>query len=162
MHQPGTRARARLMGMEERIADLAATTFAEALRALPATARPAATLPTCAPCALATLCGGGCRSENLGAQGSADVPVCGPWRVRVVSELLAEDRPDALEWPAAHLLPEAHARGVEAPASLQPLIPSRHLLDVRRWVTLRWQRGVRAALAPAGHLRVPAAQRWHR
>ncbi|MBN2195264.1 MAG: radical SAM protein [Polyangiaceae bacterium] len=116
--------------MEERIADLATVAFADALRSLPGTARPAMTLPTCAPCPLATLCGGGCRSENLGLTGDADVPFCGPWRVRVVSELLAEDRPDALEWPAAHLLAEAHARGIEAPSSIEPLIPSRHLIDV--------------------------------
>jgi hypothetical protein len=67
----------------------------------------------CAECPLASLCGGGCRAENLLVTGSPDSPVCGPWRVRVLSELLAEDRVDALTWPAAHLMSEARRRGIE-------------------------------------------------
>lgn len=46
----------------------------------------------CLECPQATLCGGGCRSESLQFSGSADEPVCGDWRVRVLCELLAEDR----------------------------------------------------------------------
>jgi len=115
--------------MEEQVGDLGRDAFLEVLERVRAAPKPAATLTRCLDCALATLCGGGCRSENLQLTGSADEPVCGPWRVRVLSELLAEDRVAALDWPAPHLLGEARARGIEAPDSLQPLIPSRHLID---------------------------------
>lgn len=116
--------------MEERVGDLRTMTFEQGLRSLQASARPVSTLDYCKACPLATLCGGGCRSENLQYTGDADVPVCGPWRVQVLAELLAEDRVTALEWPAIHLLAEAHARGLTAPLSLRPVIPSRHLIDV--------------------------------
>jgi radical SAM protein with 4Fe4S-binding SPASM domain len=115
--------------MEEKVGDLREVRFSSALAEVRATPHPAVTLEKCRDCALNTLCGGGCRSENLQYTGNADEPVCGPWRVRVLSELLAEDRPSALEWPAPHLLSEARARGLEAPEKLEPLIPSRHLLE---------------------------------
>ncbi len=115
--------------MEERVGDLAERPFGDALAALDERARPVATLPACADCPLATLCGGGCRSENLQLTGDADEPVCGPWRVQVLCELLAEDRPSALTWSAAHLLAEARSRGIEGPDELVPVIPSRHLVD---------------------------------
>gem|GEM_PF-545947 len=76
--------------MEERVGDLRTMSFEAALRGLHASARPAHSLARCRDCPLATLCGGGCRSENLQYTGDADEPVCGPWRVRVLSELLAE------------------------------------------------------------------------
>jgi radical SAM protein with 4Fe4S-binding SPASM domain len=115
--------------MEEKVGDLRHDRFAEALAALRARPHPARTLACCADCALNTLCGGGCRSENLQYTGDADQPVCGPWRVRVLCELLAEDRASALEWPVPHLLVEARRRGIEAPQRLVPAIPSRHLTD---------------------------------
>jgi radical SAM protein with 4Fe4S-binding SPASM domain len=115
--------------MEEQVGDLTRTGFAAAVREVQATPHPATTLPFCAGCALATLCGGGCRSENLQYTGDADRPVCDEWRVRVLSELLAEDRATALEWPAPHLLAEARERGIPAPEALVPVVPSRHLID---------------------------------
>jgi uncharacterized protein len=115
--------------MEERVGDLGRERFRDALARVRANPRPASALAACAGCALATLCGGGCRAENVQLTGDPDVPACGPWRVRVLSELLAEDRPAALEWPAAHLLAEAHARGIDAPAALPAGCPSRHLLE---------------------------------
>ncbi len=115
--------------MEEQVGDLGATAFDEAVRQVRGQPHPAAQLPRCADCSLATLCGGGCRSENLQYTGDADEPVCGEWRVRVLSELLAEDRVSALEWPAPHLLSEARERGIPAPEVLVPVIKSRHLLD---------------------------------
>jgi radical SAM protein with 4Fe4S-binding SPASM domain len=75
-------------------------------------------LPACADCPLATLCGGGCRSDNLLYTGDGDRPPCGPWRVRVLSELLAEEQVDAVNWLAPQLLAEARARGIDAPESL--------------------------------------------
>ena len=69
----------------------------------------------CAACPLVNLCGGGCRSENILSTGLAHEPDCGPWRVRVISELLAEDNVAALEWPAVHLRAEAQRRGIELP-----------------------------------------------
>jgi hypothetical protein len=77
-------------------------------------------LDRCRDCALATLCGGGCRSDNLRWTGSGEEPACGPWRVRVLCELLAEDRVTALEWPSVHLLAEARRRGIPAPDRLVP------------------------------------------
>lgn len=115
--------------MEERVGHLAEEPFAVSLADLQQRSRPVSTLPLCADCALATLCGGGCRSENLQFTGDADEPVCGPWRVQVLCELLAEEQVAALKWPAAHLLAEAHARGIEAPEELEPVIVSRHLID---------------------------------
>ncbi len=115
--------------MEERVGHLTEEPFADSLADLQCRSRPVSTLPLCAECALATLCGGGCRSENLQFTGDADEPVCGPWRVRVLCELLAEEQVAALKWPATHLLAEAHARGIEAPPELKPVVISRHLID---------------------------------
>ena len=115
--------------MEEKVGHLDEVRFADSLADLQGRTRPASTLPLCVDCALATLCGGGCRSENLQFTGDADEPVCGPWRVQVLCELLAEEQVAALKWPAAHLLAEAHTRGIEAPAELEPVIVSRHLTD---------------------------------
>jgi radical SAM protein with 4Fe4S-binding SPASM domain len=116
--------------MEERVGHLDTIGFAAAARAIRENPHRAADLPTCADCPLATLCGGGCRSENLLYTGDPDTPPCGPWRVRVISELLAEDRVTAVEWPVAFLLAEARMRGIETPDDLVPKETSRHLVDV--------------------------------
>jgi radical SAM protein with 4Fe4S-binding SPASM domain len=113
--------------MEEQVGDLASDGFAETLRRVRRTPHRASYLPLCGECVLATICGGGCRSENLRLGGDPDVPVCGPWRIRVLCELLAEDRVTAVEWPVAHLLTEARQRGIDAPewttvSELRPLI----------------------------------------
>ena len=78
--------------------------------------------PGCARCALFTLCGGGCRSDNVVTCGGP-APACGPWRVRVLSELLAEGWVGAVEWPTHHLLAEAHARGIEGPTGYPESTP---------------------------------------
>jgi radical SAM protein with 4Fe4S-binding SPASM domain len=115
--------------MEEQVGHLNASGFAAAAQAIHEHPHRVSDLPTCAACPLATLCGGGCRSENLLYTGDADTPPCGPWRVRVLSELLAEDRVTAVEWSVTFLLHEAHRRGIETP-DLRPQHPSRHLVDV--------------------------------
>lgn len=115
--------------MEEKVGDLAQDGFVETAAQLRASPHPARALPRCQRCPLATLCGGGCRSENVLYTGDPDEPVCGPWRVRVLSELLAEDRIGAVEWSAQHLWAEARARGIEAPPTLLPLRRSRHLVE---------------------------------
>jgi len=115
--------------MEERVGDLAVESFSEALARVRASPRPATLLEFCRECALATLCGGGCRAENIQLTGDPERPACGEWRLRVLAELLAEDRPSALEWPAMQLLREAQLRGIEAPEALVPARPSQHLLD---------------------------------
>ena len=115
--------------MEERVGDLSCESFGQALARVRSQPHPATLLSACKDCALATLCGGGCRAENIQFTGDPDVPVCGPWRPRVLAELLAEDMPSALEWPAVQLLREAQLRGIEAPAALVPAKPSQHLLD---------------------------------
>lgn len=116
--------------MEEMIGHLETTGFAAAAQALCDHPHCARELPSCAGCPLTTLCGGGCRSENLLYTGNPDASPCGPWRVRVLSELLAENRVTAVEWPLRFLLEEARSRGIETPPDLQPQWPSRHLLDV--------------------------------
>jgi radical SAM protein with 4Fe4S-binding SPASM domain len=116
--------------MEEKIGHLNTIEFTAAVEYSREHPHFARELPTCAACPLATLCGGGCRSENLLYSGDAGAPPCGPWRVRVLSELLAEDRVTAVEWPLAFLLHEARQRGIEAPTGLLPRQPSRHLLEV--------------------------------
>ncbi len=116
--------------MEEKVGHLDTTGFTAAARWAREHPHLARDLPTCAACPLATLCGGGCRSENALYCGDAGEPPCGPWRVRVLSELLAEDQVTAVEWPVVFLLQEARARGIEAPAGLLPRQPSRHLLEV--------------------------------
>lgn len=115
--------------MEEQVGQLDADGFAAAAQSIREHPHRVGDLPTCATCPLATLCGGGCRSENLLYTGDADVPPCGPWRVRVLSELLAEGRITAVEWSVAFLLHEARRRGIETP-DLRPQHPSRHLVDV--------------------------------
>jgi len=104
--------------MVEHIGDLATQSFADLARGAQSRARPAHVLPYCRDCALASLCGGGCRTENLEITGDAETPACGDWRVRLSAELLAEDRPYALEWPVAHLLAEARARAIATPSDL--------------------------------------------
>jgi radical SAM protein with 4Fe4S-binding SPASM domain len=116
--------------MEEKVGHLDTIGFAAAARLLRENPHRAADLATCADCPLATLCGAGCRSENLLYTGDPDEPPCGPWRVRVLSELLAEDRVTAVEWPVAFLLQEARAHGIETPRGLVPCGKSRHLVDV--------------------------------
>jgi len=115
--------------MEERVGDLVEDGFLETAHRVRATPHPAAELAFCTDCALATLCGGGCRSDNLLYTGDADEPVCGPWRARVLSELLAEERITAVDWPVHHLLAEAHRRGIDAPDRIVPARPSRHMLE---------------------------------
>ena len=101
--------------LDEPVGDLREQSFADVAAAAASRARPACSLPECADCQLNTLCGGGCRSENLHYTGDPDRPVCGDWRKRVCHELLAEDLPAALEWPVDHLLAEAHERAIAAP-----------------------------------------------
>jgi len=115
--------------MEEQVGDLAAGDFLSAWKALQGSPHPASALSTCAECPLATLCGGGCRSDNFLYTGDGDLPVCDSWRVRVISELLAEDQVTAVDWPIHHLLDEAHRRGIEAPPQITPRGTSRHLTD---------------------------------
>lgn len=114
--------------MEERVGHLHEGGFEEALALLHGQPHPASSLDTCDACPLNTLCGGGCRSENLLYTGDPDLVPCGEWRVRVLCELLAEDHTTALEWPVPHLLAEARARGIPAP-DLFPVRLSRHLLE---------------------------------
>jgi radical SAM protein with 4Fe4S-binding SPASM domain len=116
--------------MEEQVGHLDTDGFINAAMRIRERPHLARDLPACAACPLATLCGGGCRSENLLYNGDADAPPCGPWRVRTLSELLAEGRVTAVEWPVAFLLQEAQRRGIEAPDHLTPRTPSRHLVDV--------------------------------
>ena len=107
--------------MEECVGDLRTEPFEEVFRRTRANMPIASENAVCGPCALNTLCGGGCRSDNLRHTGDANRPICGPWRKRILCELLAEDCVSALEWPAHQLIAEAKARGLETPElSLKP------------------------------------------
>ena len=115
--------------MEEQVGDLQQERFRAALERLRARPRPARVLPFCRDCALVTLCGGACRSENLLLTGDPERPLCGPWRIRVLSELLAEDRVAALEWPSPQLASEARRRGFDAPDHVVPVRLSTNVAD---------------------------------
>jgi hypothetical protein len=49
--------------------------------------------------------------------------------VRVICELLAEDRVTALDWPLRHLWAEARARSMDCPETLPIVRPSLHLAE---------------------------------
>lgn len=116
--------------MEEKVGALTSgQSFASQARQVRQAPHPAAALTTCRECPLATLCGGGCRSENYLYTGDPDQALCGPWRVQVISELLAEDRVTAVDWPVPHLLVEARARGIPCPDRIEEERLSRHLTD---------------------------------
>jgi radical SAM protein with 4Fe4S-binding SPASM domain len=115
--------------MEEQVGHLNTVGFSAAARWVREHPHYASDLPTCSDCPLATVCGGGCRSENLLYTGDPDEAPCGPWRVRVMSELLAEGRVTAVGWPVAFLVEEAASRGIDAPVDLAPRHASRHLVD---------------------------------
>ena len=115
--------------MEEQVGHLDVEGFAATARSVREHPHRATELTTCRDCPLATICGAGCRAENLLYTGDADDPPCGPWRVRVLSELLAEGRVTAVEWSLAFLLQEARRRGIETPGHLMPRQVSRHLVD---------------------------------
>jgi radical SAM protein with 4Fe4S-binding SPASM domain len=116
--------------MEEVIGHLKTSGFAAAARQNIENPHPASNLPTCADCALVTICGGGCRSENYLYTGNPDVPPCGPWRVRVISELLADEIVTSVKWPVAFLAQEALKRGIDIPDDLAMCRPSRHLIEI--------------------------------
>jgi hypothetical protein len=116
--------------MEERVGHLQDGDFTAAVQRLRTQPHPARALELCRDCALRTLCGGGCRAENYLYTGDADTPICGPWRVQVTAELLAEQQVDAVDWPAHHLHAEARRRSIDAPESITPLRQSSHLVDI--------------------------------
>ncbi|MBN2341168.1 MAG: radical SAM protein [Deltaproteobacteria bacterium] len=114
--------------MEERIGHISTLSIKEALAHLRENPHPASSLQTCKNCPLQSLCGGGCRSDNFLYTGSGE-PYCAPWRVRVVSEMLAEDRIEVVNWSVGHLYAEAQKRNISVPNSLPPTLPSRHCLE---------------------------------
>lgn len=115
--------------MEERIGHLSERSIAEAIRYIRDNPHPASSLQTCKDCPLRTLCGGGCRSDNFLYTGSGE-PLCAPWRVRVLSEMLAEDRTEVVHWSVGHLYAEAKRRNIPVPDSLPETLPSRHCSEI--------------------------------
>ena len=114
--------------MEEPIGHIRNVSIGEALDRIRSHPQPASGLQTCRACALNTLCGGGCRSDNFLYSGTGE-PLCGPWRVRVVSELLAEECTGVVSWSVSHLYAQAKRRGIDVPYALPKIGISRHCID---------------------------------
>jgi radical SAM protein with 4Fe4S-binding SPASM domain len=114
--------------MEERIGHISELSVEEALKYIRDNSHPATGLKTCKNCPLNTICGGGCRSDNFLHTGSGE-PLCAPWRVRVLSEMLADDRIEVVNWSVNHLYAEAKKRDIPVPDSLPETFASRHCLD---------------------------------
>ena len=104
------------------VGHVADSSFDELLCGTSIFAKPAHTLATCRDCPFVRLCAGGCRAENFINTADRDVPLCGPWRVQVLAELLAVGRTDALDWPVTHLVTEARRRGIEVPERLRMVL----------------------------------------
>ncbi|MBU1219031.1 radical SAM protein [Myxococcota bacterium] len=115
--------------MEEKVGHLTEEGFENALDFVRSNPNPASGLQKCSDCVLNTICGSGCRSDNYLYTGNPELPLCDTWRVRVISELLADDWVSALEWPLHHLLSEAKNMGISCPDKIEPVIKSRHLID---------------------------------
>lgn len=76
----------------------------------------AAELAMCRACPFVSLCAGGCRADNMILERSVRAPICGAWRVRLLAEMLFEDRPYVMDWSVPHQLEEAKKRGLETPS----------------------------------------------
>ncbi len=69
-------------------------------------------LEPCRSCPFIYLCAGGCLSDRLIYQKTHQEPVCGPWRKKLMAEMLFEDKTFVFEWDILHLLAEARMRGL--------------------------------------------------
>jgi radical SAM protein with 4Fe4S-binding SPASM domain len=115
--------------MEEEIGVWRESSLSHLVATMRGNPSPASKLETCRDCPLVSICGGGCRSENLMYTMDANQPFCGTWRVRVLSELLSEGRVDAVKWSISHLLSECQDRSIEVPDGILKIGLSRSLLD---------------------------------
>ena len=66
----------------------------------------------CRSCPFIYLCACGCHADRLIYQQSHQEPICGPWRKKLIAEMLFEDRPDVLEWRILTLFAEARKRNL--------------------------------------------------
>lgn len=66
----------------------------------------------CRACPFALLCAGGCFSDRWLYQQTHQEPVCGPWRKKLIAEMLFEDRPEVLDWDILFLMAESRKRGL--------------------------------------------------
>jgi radical SAM protein with 4Fe4S-binding SPASM domain len=110
--------------MEESIGHVSSEPLADVWQKARRSCRLATDLPACADCPLVTLCGGGCRSENILYTGDGDQPLCGPWRKHVLAEMLADGQVGVVEWPTLYLINEARARQLDVPFPATPQYPS--------------------------------------
>lgn len=69
-------------------------------------------LEPCRSCPFRHLCAGGCLSDRLIYQKAYQKPVCGPWRKKLIAEMLFEDKTFVFDWDILHLLAEAKKRGL--------------------------------------------------
>ena len=69
-------------------------------------------LEPCRSCPFVQLCAGGCFADRWLYQQAYKEPVCGPWRKKLIAEMLYEDKPYVLEWDILLLLAEARKRGL--------------------------------------------------
>ncbi len=68
-------------------------------------------LEPCRSCPFRYLCACGCKTDRIIYQSTHKMPVCGPWRKKLVAEMLFEDKPYFFDWPMHYLLAEAKKRG---------------------------------------------------
>ncbi len=69
-------------------------------------------LEPCRSCPFIYLCAGGCLSDRLIYEKTHQEPVCGPWRKKLMAEMLFENKIFVFEWDILHLLAEARRRGL--------------------------------------------------
>ena len=71
-------------------------------------------LEPCKSCPFKYLCGCGCQTDRLLHQNDfLHETVCPPWRKKLVTEMLFEDKPYFYDWPFLYLMAEAHKRRLD-------------------------------------------------
>ncbi len=75
----------------------------------------AAELPLCKDCPFVHLCASGCRADNIILTGNTKAPICGPWRQKLLAEMLFENKPFVLDWSIPEQMTEARKRGFNPP-----------------------------------------------
>ena len=65
----------------------------------------------CRACPFVHLCGNGCHADNVIFQSMHRESWCGPWRKKLIAEMLFDDKPYIFDWSLLHQMAEAKNRG---------------------------------------------------